>query len=295
MYSDKKSFIKMKYGYDFYRNPDLVPIKDLAEILGIEVVNGKMRCPCPNHADNNPSVDISETGKYQNKWKCWSCGESGDALSLVLAYKEGITPSEYWNVMGNKGYITDEEKKRVYEATDNAKLFIEKHFPGNIEVINVGEQKISYNEILKPNLPKWIWEEINLKRNFEAPQYVRAQTGVDKKGKPVYKNEYFGQLSEIEAAEMIIDKLFELQINLREFQEKVFKEFPDLENNALAYLHISDVTATKTEEIDGYIEKYKTYLYYLAGKDTTDKILHPENHFPECLSVESDKEDVILE
>lgn len=52
-------------------------IEDVAQnVLGLEVI--KHSCLCPLHGDRNPSMSFKN-----NRFRCWACGESGDALSLV--------------------------------------------------------------------------------------------------------------------------------------------------------------------------------------------------------------------
>ena len=53
-----------------------LPIEGVAERLGLEVVRHK--CLCPFHDDHTPSLTFKG-----HKFKCWSCGESGDSISLV--------------------------------------------------------------------------------------------------------------------------------------------------------------------------------------------------------------------
>ncbi len=57
-----------------------LPIEGVAERLGLHVVRHKALCPalCPFHDDHKPSLTFKK-----NKWKCWSCGEEGDTISLV--------------------------------------------------------------------------------------------------------------------------------------------------------------------------------------------------------------------
>ena len=47
-----------------------------AQRLGIKVKQHKALCPF--HDDHTPSLTFKK-----NKWKCWSCGEGGDTISLV--------------------------------------------------------------------------------------------------------------------------------------------------------------------------------------------------------------------
>ena len=53
-----------------------LPIEGVAERLGLRVKRHK--CLCPFHDDHHASMSFKK-----NKWKCWSCGESGDTIGLV--------------------------------------------------------------------------------------------------------------------------------------------------------------------------------------------------------------------
>ena len=53
-----------------------LPIEEVAERLGLRVVRHK--CLCPFHDDHHASLSFKN-----NKFRCWSCGASGDSISLV--------------------------------------------------------------------------------------------------------------------------------------------------------------------------------------------------------------------
>ena len=53
-----------------------LPIEGVAERLGLRVERHK--CLCPFHDDHTPSLTFKG-----NKFKCWSCGENGDSISLA--------------------------------------------------------------------------------------------------------------------------------------------------------------------------------------------------------------------
>ena len=53
-----------------------LPIEGVAERLGLRVERHK--CLCPFHDDHHASLSFRH-----NKFKCWSCGESGDTISLA--------------------------------------------------------------------------------------------------------------------------------------------------------------------------------------------------------------------
>ena len=53
-----------------------LPIEGVAEQLGLHV--SRHKCLCPFHDDHTPSLSFKN-----NKFRCWSCGESGDSISLA--------------------------------------------------------------------------------------------------------------------------------------------------------------------------------------------------------------------
>ena len=57
------------------------PIEDVAKELGIEV--GRHKALCPFHEDRHPSLHFDVK---RNRYKCFACGESGDAIDLVMRY-----------------------------------------------------------------------------------------------------------------------------------------------------------------------------------------------------------------
>lgn len=59
------------------------PIEEVAEKLGIEVV--RHTALCPFHDDKHPSLHFD---LKRNRFKCFSCGASGDVISLVERFKK---------------------------------------------------------------------------------------------------------------------------------------------------------------------------------------------------------------
>ena len=70
---------------------DRISIKAVAvELLGPPQGRGGSRglwWPCPLHDDRNPSFQVDPE---RGRWKCFGCGESGDAIALVMR-REGLT------------------------------------------------------------------------------------------------------------------------------------------------------------------------------------------------------------
>ena len=61
---------------DFQKIRQEIPIEEVARWLGIEVMNGKAKCPF--HNDQTPSMSFKE-----GRFKCFGCDASGDAIDLV--------------------------------------------------------------------------------------------------------------------------------------------------------------------------------------------------------------------
>lgn len=59
------------------------PLIEVAQTLGVELrrVNGKWCCNCIFHSEDTPSLFFYEGS---NKFKCYGCGEHGDAINLVM-------------------------------------------------------------------------------------------------------------------------------------------------------------------------------------------------------------------
>ncbi len=54
-----------------------VNILDIAATYGIEV-NGRNKALCPFHSEKTPSLSF-----YKNRFNCFGCGESGDAIDFT--------------------------------------------------------------------------------------------------------------------------------------------------------------------------------------------------------------------
>ena len=70
-----------------------MPIEEVAAKMGIEVVRHKALCPF--HQDRHPSLHFDIK---RNRYKCFSCGASGNVIDLVMRYmnigfKEAISSS----------------------------------------------------------------------------------------------------------------------------------------------------------------------------------------------------------
>jgi len=84
-----------------------IPIKDVAERLGVELGHGRANARCFNsqahkHDDRNGSLGFNE---HTNRFKCFACGVSGDTIALVEQV-EGKTFREACEVLAGLFNIT---------------------------------------------------------------------------------------------------------------------------------------------------------------------------------------------
>lgn len=272
----KQERVIFKNGYDFYKNHDFVPIEEVAKMIGLDVIkngyNAKICCPCPDHDDKNPSVDLNITGKYANTFKCWSCGEHGGPLELVMAAKYNIKPSKYWDIIKDRG-DSKYTKKQYYEALkikDDAAKLIDSFYPGAIEIkeyidgVAVEDKEEDTDSPKKrPELPADIWKD--LKDWLGADRYVGMQKMI-----PVWRNEkdrvykIFDALPDYEYGMLMYTKLMELQDALKAYGNKILKDFPELDNTAK--MAIKSSINKKIENIDFYVEAYRKFTIAYEDK-----------------------------
>ena len=104
-----------------------LPIEGVAERLGLRVERHK--CLCPFHDDHTPSLSFKN-----NKFKCWSCGESGDSISLAekvlgLPFLDacrwlGLTPDPSPRERGEKRSSPSGEVRRgLFDASRYERFF----------------------------------------------------------------------------------------------------------------------------------------------------------------------------
>ena len=78
-----------------------LPIEGVAERLGLRVCRHKSLCPF--HDDHTPSLSFKN-----NKFRCWSCGESGDSISLAeKMLGKGFVEACRWLANENNVILTE--------------------------------------------------------------------------------------------------------------------------------------------------------------------------------------------
>ena len=248
--SDKK--IRLKYGYDFYKDPSCVDIKSLARNLGIRMYKGRIKCPCPDHADNNPSAQLTSEGRYANQWKCYSCNASGGPIELVVAVNSGISPDDYWKMMKSED---PKEREKGFAVRDEALRYIDSLFPGNIEEDTEKEQEVN-GKAKFPNIPKEIYDLIGMK-NPRVPARIICPVGQGEDG-TVKEDSIFYKPNDAEAADIVLEHMLSYQDMLKKRMLDIFRDYPGIDIKSKIY--IANETDKKTDVLEPYINSLRAYL-----------------------------------
>lgn len=64
---------------------------------------------CPFHADTKPSLNISDS---KGMYKCFACGEGGDAIKFVMNYKKLDFTEALKEICGILGLPFEEQKQK---------------------------------------------------------------------------------------------------------------------------------------------------------------------------------------
>lgn len=104
----------------FEKVKDRVNIADVVERFGVEL-NSRDKGLCPFHNEKTPSFSVK---KRDNTWKCFGCGEGGDAIDFVAKLK-GIEPLEAVKTLAEMYGIDIASDKPIPKKFD-VKAYIQK-------------------------------------------------------------------------------------------------------------------------------------------------------------------------
>ena len=128
----------------------IVNVKDIIEkYVKIKKSGRRYVCCCPFHHENTPSFFISEDNNF---YKCFGCGESGDAITFVEKM-ENVSFIEAIEIIA-KEYNIPIEEEEIYNNIEEERIYKEKK-----------EIKILLNEVVK-------FFNDNLKDNEVAKKYL---------------------------------------------------------------------------------------------------------------------------
>lgn len=207
-----------------------LPIPQAAEVLGIELdERGKFTCPA--HNDKNPSAQVLMKSPGQCKWKCWSCGAGGSAVNLA-AYSLGVSAVE--GIM----YLAEFFPEGLTAKKVNGN--IERPFISMEQLKEIGLSSNPYLSV-SFNIPK----EYAKDPNSMAMQTMRAKF-----------------TTELDATELILQKIAETQVSMRARAESIIAEFPGMDDDAKKVIH--ETTEEKIRALDKIKRAFSDYELLLS-------------------------------
>ena len=213
---------RMNINWDFFSE---IPIREIAESLNIELTNKNFFC-CPAHNDNNPSASINEKDNY---WHCFSCGCSGNGLSLT-AYTLGFL---------KPGGKPDYKESAIY---------LDKHgFDGGITYL--AEKKTDEPDF--PDIPPDFYKTIGLKQNPFSKVNIKDENELTQ-----------FQLSPVDASRMVIFKIREYIAAQEKMKTELTDRFPELSKDGIDYIYgVIDSNIGKVKEYSEEFRKFGQYYY----------------------------------
>lgn len=259
---------KTTIDFEFYKSYENVPIDELADHLGLKTdCRGKYTCPC--HNDTHPSMIITKSGKYENRFHCYACNEGGDALLLTMAVRHHILPSTYWADPARF-------KKERFESA----MYIESLYPGAIQNKETASQK---DENAMPVITNKMLKTIGLNGNFFKKEIdislYEGQIGVPQNmtdQKEVYSLD--------PSDDMFKEKLLLIMDKINDFIEKevdgeyikIMARFPALDQSSKDYIR-----STLAMQAQEYQELYNNLQSYLDKNFENLPWKEPEEAEPE--------------
>ena len=147
-----------------------LPCEGVAQRLGFTIKRHKALCPF--HNDHTPSLTFKK-----NKFRCWSCGESGDTISLVMkVLNKDFLDACRWLADENNVILTEykpEEVKPVepFDASRYERFFVRPW-------LNEAARRFLFDERrLDPRVVRWCrltsWKDSNGIPWLQTPYYDR--------------------------------------------------------------------------------------------------------------------------
>ena len=196
----------------------IVNVKDIIEkYVKIKKSGRRYVCCCPFHHENTPSFFISEDNNF---YKCFGCGESGDAITFVEKM-ENVSFIEAIEIIAKEYNIPIEEEEE-YNNVEEEKIYKEKK-----------EIKILLNEVVK-------FFNNSLKNNEVAKKYLENRN-IDEKTIEEFNIGYsngnlFNFLKSNNLNVELAKKIGLLNYNYEEvFRERIMIPIYDSRNNILGF------------------------------------------------------------
>ncbi|MBR4239299.1 MAG: hypothetical protein IKQ03_07830 [Prevotella sp.] len=150
-----------------------LPIEGVAQRLGLTVKGHKALCCF--HNDHRPSLTFKK-----NKFRCWSCGECGDSISLVeRVLGKNFLDACRWLADEHNVILTD-ERFRVQDNQEELRPFEGARY-----------ERFFEHPWLSPEARKFLFEERRL--DERVVRWCRLTSWKDRRGVPWLQTPYYSQ------------------------------------------------------------------------------------------------------
>ena len=219
----------------------VVNIKDTIEkYVKIKKSGRRYVCCCPFHHENTPSFFISEENNF---YKCFGCGESGDAIKFVEKM-ENVSFLEAIEIIA-KDYNIPIEEEETYNNVEEEKIYKEKKEIKILlgEVVKFFNDNINKSEVAKKylenrNIDKKIIDEFNIGySNGELFKFLKNNNFNIELAKRIGLLNY--NYEEI-FKERIIIPIYDSRNNILGFGGRIFNNNCNKNNNIPKYINSID-------------------------------------------------------
>ena len=132
-----------------------MPIEEVAMKLGIEV--GRHKALCPFHQDRHPSLHFDIK---RNRYKCFSCGASGNVIDLVMRYMNiSFKEAVEWMTNGSIQFVEPKPQQTSYDKEKKVDVSVDTDYLNTLiknPVINAAAAHFLYEERkIDPRVVRW--------------------------------------------------------------------------------------------------------------------------------------------
>ncbi|MDO4497997.1 MAG: CHC2 zinc finger domain-containing protein [Bacteroidales bacterium] len=148
-----------------------LPIEEIAKRLGLQVNHHQTLCPF--HSDKHPSLSFDTK---RNIFKCWSCGEHGDNIDLVMKYlKKDFKAACKWLADESNIILVEWKPTVIQEETPTFDAKKYERFLGYHNLSPTAKEFLYNKRLLNPAIIEWCkissWKDKEGKEWLQIPYF----------------------------------------------------------------------------------------------------------------------------
>jgi len=229
MSPEKTQSVYQKIDIDWEYLRDAIPIKDVFELVGVDV-DSKNKANCIAHADKNPSMVINPK---KNRCRCFSCGFFGSPIDVVMQ-TQNLTSRD-------------------------AAVYLSENFGGGVTILEEKQDDFPKPPYFTPAQYKMLGLKANPFQQHSVKNRLTESTS---------KQESY-LLTQQEAATLVLDKINEYIKDWQRYLQGILQKFPELDVETIEYMSSVikkdiDIGETMREMMQDYLLEIHEYLdeYY---------------------------------